>query len=192
MGERLKRKFFKRDSEKVAKELLGNNLVKKNTGMKGRIVETEAYYGDHDVKDPASHAFSGKTDRNKVMFGEAGQAYVYICYGIHHMLNITTGEKGKPGAVLIRAIEPLKGQNSMEENRGVKGEEKLCNGPGKLCEAFNITKEQNGEDLTEGNLRIEHGEEVEEIVETTRIGVSQGEDLELRFYEKGSRFVSKN
>ncbi|MFB6207832.1 MAG: DNA-3-methyladenine glycosylase [Candidatus Nanohaloarchaea archaeon] len=184
------RGFFERDSAEVAEELLGTRLVWESKGLTGRIVETEAYYGDKDVKDPASHAFHGETDRNHVMFGPPGKTYVYICYGIHNMLNISVEEEGKPGAVLVRALEPLEGADTMFQNRGVDSREELCSGPGKLCQAYGITKEQNDMDVTEGDLRIEPGE-AGEIAKDTRIGISQGKDLELRFYESGNPHVSR-
>lgn len=180
--------FFARDSATVAKDLLGCTLV--HGDIRGRIVETEAYYGNQDVKDPASHAFSGETERNRVMFGPAGRSYVYICYGIHHMLNVTTGEEGVPGAILIRAVEPLNGIEKMKENRGITDGQQLCNGPGKLCEAFGITKQHNDIDITTGSLRIGGQAAVENVIQTTRIGISEGTDLELRFYERGNPHVS--
>ncbi|MFB6204538.1 MAG: DNA-3-methyladenine glycosylase [Candidatus Nanohaloarchaea archaeon] len=186
----MERGFFRRDPAEVAKDLVGAKLVWESKGLKGRIVETEAYYGNRDVKDPASHAFTGKTERNQVMFGPPGKTYVYVCYGIHNMLNISASQEGEPGAVLIRAIEPLEGAETMFQNRGVDSREELCSGPGKLCEAYGITKEQNDMDVTEGDLRLETGE-AGEIEKDTRIGVSQGEDLELRFYESGNPHVSR-
>ncbi|MDY6762099.1 MAG: DNA-3-methyladenine glycosylase [Candidatus Nanohaloarchaea archaeon] len=187
----MNRSFFARSPETVAEELLGRHLVH-DTGveLRGRIVETEAYRGPDD---PASHASSGKTQRNAPMFEEAGTAYVYISYGIHHMLNVVTGWDGDPSAVLIRAVEPVAGVEVMREHRGVDDDRGLCSGPGKLCQAFNITKEHNRVDMTEGHLRLETGEQVsaDEVVQDTRIGVSGGEDLELRFYEAGNGYISR-
>lgn len=203
------RSFYTQDSATVAAELLGCTLVHGDCSgrtesvdrggnnhlatekLVGRIVETEAYYGDHDVKDPASHAFAGETERNQVMFGPAGRSYVYICYGIHHMLNVTTGEEGVPGAVLIRAVAPREGIDTMRGRRGVDDKAELCSGPGKLCEAFGITKDHNDIDLTTGHLRIEHGDTPSNVVRTTRIGISEGQELELRFYDADSRHVSQ-
>ncbi|MCJ7479294.1 MAG: DNA-3-methyladenine glycosylase [Candidatus Nanohaloarchaeota archaeon QJJ-7] len=184
----MRRAFFSRGPETVARELLGHRLVYE-TGerLSGRVVETEAYHGPDD---PASHASGGKTERNSPMFEKPGTAYIYVSYGIHRMLNVVTGEAGEPSAVLIRAVEPLEGIERMKENRGVERQE-LCNGPGKLTEAFRISEEHNRTDLTGGDLRIGEGEEVEDVVEDTRIGVSGGEDMELRFYVKGNRFVSR-
>ncbi|MDY6769209.1 MAG: DNA-3-methyladenine glycosylase [Candidatus Nanohaloarchaea archaeon] len=183
------RQFFARDPVTVAKELLGCDLVHEaGEQLRGRIVETEAYHGPDD---PASHASSGRTERNAPMFGEPGRVYVYISYGIHHMLNVVTQEEGDPSAVLVRAVEPVQGVDRMRANRGVEEEQALCSGPGKLCEAFGITKDHNRVDLTSGRLRLEGGETPDTIAVDTRIGVSGGEDLELRFYEEENRFVSR-
>lgn len=188
------RSFYARAAEPVAKDLLGCHLVHDHDGVtyRGRIVETEAYYGDDDVCDPASHAFTGETARNQVMFGPAGQSYVYVCYGIHNMLNVVTGDDGEPGAVLLRAVEPVDGIDAMHDARGVSTETALCSGPGKLCEAFSVTTEHNDVDLTGGDLRIESGERDDRIVTTTRIGLSKGEDLPFRFYEAGNPHVSRS
>lgn len=182
--------FFARDPATVAQELLGCHLVHETAGtvLRGRIVETEAYYGSDD---PASHAFNGETERNTVMFGPSGRSYVYICYGIHRMLNVTTRDDGVPGAILLRAVEPVDGIAQMRESRGIDNRQQLCNGPGKVCEAFGVTTNHTGTDLAAGTLRIEHGELSEDIIRTPRIGISQGQEMELRFYEAGNRFVSR-
>ncbi|MDY6776973.1 MAG: DNA-3-methyladenine glycosylase [Candidatus Nanohaloarchaea archaeon] len=187
----MNRGFFEREPSTVARELLGRHLVHQLSGeLRGRIVETEAYRGP---SDPASHASTGKTERNAPMFGQPGTAYVYVSYGIHNMLNVVTGEEGEPSAVLVRAVEPVEGVERMRENRGLDDEEELCSGPGKLCEAFQISTESNREDLLEGDLRIEDGDTVEDgkVGVDTRIGVSGGEDLELRFHDDGSDHVSR-
>lgn len=188
--ERLTREFYSRDSGKVAKGLLGNVLLKGK--MTGKIVETEAYYGE---EDPASHASSGRTQRNEIMYGEAGKIYVYLCYGIYYLLNITTRRKGEPGAVLIRALEPLEGLKFMQENRRIADREELTGGPGKLTQAFGIDKSYNGEDVTEGRSEIkvlEGGEEGQEIGRSKRIGVSEGRERNLRFFLEDSEFLSKS
>jgi DNA-3-methyladenine glycosylase len=115
---RIGRKFFERYTPRVAREILGFELVRIVEGkrLSGIIVEAEAYRGN---RDPASHAYMGRTKRNEVMFGEAGHAYVYFTYGFHHLLNITTESPGTPGAVLIRALEPREGVGEMARNRGV-------------------------------------------------------------------------
>ncbi len=174
----LSRNFFARDSAKVAKDLLGKKLVKESTS--GRIIETEAYYGE---KDPASHASNGKTKRNQLMFGEPGHAYVYLCYGNYWLFNIVTESKGTPGAVLIRALKPLDGVEKMKERRGTEKEGNLCDGPGKLTQALGINKNDNGKKVTEGSLRVEEYAEPEEISSSRRIGIKQGKEKQLRFLE---------
>lgn len=185
-GSGMEQAFFARDAATVAEELLGCILIRGD--CRGRIVETEAYYGEDD---PASHAYNGETERNKVMFGPAGKSYVYVCYGIHHMLNVTTGAEGVPEAVLFRAVEPVEGVNVMRERRNINEKRALCNGPGKLCEAFGVMPEHNDIDLTQGDFRIVDGSTPENIVQTTRIGVSGGEEMELRFYDADSDYVSE-
>jgi DNA-3-methyladenine glycosylase len=186
MGNTVNRSFFRRDAADVAKDLLGCVLV--HGDMQGRIVETEAYYGEDD---PASHAYQGMTERNEVMFGPAGVSYIYICYGIHQMLNITTGQEGTPEAVLLRAVEPLEGLQQMRANRGIDDVDSLCDGPGKLCEAFGIDKTHNDIDLTGGHLHIERGTREGDIAVDTRIGINEGTDMELRFYLQGNSHVSR-
>lgn len=184
----LKGNFYSRDSNVVAKELLGKILVKGETG--GRIVETEAYYGPDD---PASHASSGRSQRNEVMFGPAGRTYVYLCYGMYYLLNITTRKEGEPGAVLIRAIEPRKGIEEMKERRGTKDAKNLTNGPGKLTMAMDIDKEHNNIDITKKDSLIkvlDSKEEPENIGESGRIGISEGEDMDLRFFIESSDYLS--
>lgn len=181
--------FFARDPKTVARELIGCELIhNRSTELIGYIVETEAYYG---FDDPASHAFSGKTERNEPMFKKAGKAYVYISYGIHNMLNVVTGKRGEPSAVLLRAVKPIKGLANMKENRGIDDEKELCSGPGKVTEAFGITKDHNMVDLIDSELRIEERSFEGEIARDTRIGISKGEKLKLRFYEKGNTYVSR-
>ncbi len=181
--------FFARDAKAVAKELIGCELIhKESTKLIGRIVETEAYYGSDDR---ASHAFSGMTDRNKPMFKKPGKAYVYISYGIHNILNVVTGLNGNPSAVLLRAVKPLKGLERMKENRRINEKKELCSGPGKLTEAFGITKDHNRIDLIDSNLWIEEREFKGKIVRDKRIGVSNGGKMELRFYEEGNSHVSR-
>lgn len=190
--ERLTREFFDRDTATVAKELLGKELVRTFEGRRlgGKVVETEAYYGEGD---PPSHASNGRTPRSEIMWGRPGLVYVYLVYGIHMMFNVVTEPKNTPGAVLFRAVEPNEGIDFMSENRGAEKKEDLTNGPGKLTKAFRIGKEKNGLDATESDeLRIlnRSGREDGEIVKSTRIGVSEGKDKKLRFYLEGNRFVS--
>ena len=190
-----KREFFRRETVKVAKELLGHFLYieKKGKTLGGRIVETEAYlYFD----DPACHAARGRTERNRTMFVAGGVAYVYFIYGVHYCLNIVTGPEGEGTAVLVRAIEPLEGIDGMRRNRrGIDDIHQLANGPGKLTIAMGINREDDGADLTKGHLRVFFDPEMlkhkPEIVTTTRVGINQGTEKPLRFYLKGSKFISK-
>ena len=189
----LSRRFYSRKTIDLAKALLNKYLVCGD--LCGKIVETEAYLYRGD---PGCHAARGLTPRNAPMFGPAGRTYVYLIYGMYHCLNVTSGQIGEGEAVLIRALEPVGGIDIMRERRKTAKIENLCSGPGKLTRAFGITKEHNDLSLFDagGILQIHDSGRPPapiEIVTTTRIGLSegQGQDLELRFYIKGSRFVSK-
>jgi DNA-3-methyladenine glycosylase len=188
----LSREFYARGTVRVAKNLLGKHLVrvKGKTRMVGMIVEVEAYKGSDD---PASHAFRGPTPRNAPMFGEPGHAYVYFTYGNHHCLNVTTQARGTPGAVLIRAIEPLEGISLMRRLRPNVPDSALTNGPGKLTKALGIDKSLNEVDLTEpGVLFVEDVKNEQlEIKRSTRIGIRVGKENLWRFYVSGNQYVSK-
>jgi DNA-3-methyladenine glycosylase len=186
----LPRSFYARPALIVAPGLLGAVLVHSTPQgvLSGRIVETEAYGGG---EDPGSHAFRGRTRRNSVMFGPPGHAYVYRSYGIHACLNAVTDEDGIPGAVLIRALEPLTGVTVMEHYRGGRRGTDLCNGPGKLCQALAIGLDLNGADLTKGALWIEPGVRPGAVETSARIGLSRGNDLQHRFLIPGSLCVSR-
>ncbi|MFC1517617.1 DNA-3-methyladenine glycosylase [Candidatus Margulisiibacteriota bacterium] len=194
---KLSHKFFSRNTIQVAKELLGKYLVLKTPKGKliGKIVETEAYH----EKDPASHSYRGMTPRNKPMFGKPGFAYVYFTYGMHYCFNVVTEPSGKAGAVLIRAVEPIKGIEQMKKNRTPRqardknkmGLKNLTNGPAKLAQAFGIDKKFNEADLAKGKLNIFiDGKNDHKIAKTKRIGISVAEHALLRFYIKGNKFVS--
>ena len=194
----LQRTFYQRDTISVSKALLGKILVHDSSEgtMAGRIVETEAYRGP---EDQAAHSYGGRrTIRNEVMFGQKGHAYVYFIYGMYYCFNITTGViLGKPEAVLIRALQPVKGEEVMAKHRGApRGKvANLTNGPSKLCIAMGITKSQNKTDLTNPPLYIRDALSVpqKDIVETTRIGVNYAGEWKnklWRFYIKGNSFVS--
>jgi DNA-3-methyladenine glycosylase len=188
---RLTRPFFERYTPKVAKTLLGTVLVRVVDGerLTGIVVEAEAYRG---ARDPASHAYRGRTNRNSVMFGEGGHAYVYFSYGFHWCLNVTTEPAGRAGAVLVRAIEPVEGLRRMLKNRGLLSDEHVTDGPGKLTLALDIDSSLNGEDLvTSDRLFLESGEVKEEVGSGPRVGVRQGFEFNWRFFVKGNRFVSK-
>jgi DNA-3-methyladenine glycosylase len=184
--------FFARDTVKVANDILGKHLirVRGRTRLTGRIVEVEAYRGSDD---PASHAYRGLTPRNAPMFGEPGHAYVYFTYGNHYCLNVTTQTSGKPGAVLIRAIEPLMGLSVMRRLRPNVPESALTNGPGKLTKALDIDKALNEVDMTKpGPLFIVDAEHaVFEIGRSARIGIKEGKDRLWRFYISGNRYLSR-
>jgi DNA-3-methyladenine glycosylase len=188
----LRSPFFGRDTVEVAVGLLGKFLVrvKGHHRMVGWIVEVEAYRGRDD---PASHAFRGLTPRNAPMFGEPGHAYVYFTYGNHYCLNVTTQSEGTPGAVLIRAVEPVEGLEMMRRLRQNVPDSELTNGPGKLTKAFAIDKAQNKLDITRrGPLFFTSGEDDDfEIWSSTRIGIRSGLDRLWRFYVKGNPYVSK-
>jgi DNA-3-methyladenine glycosylase len=188
---RLGREFFAHYTPDVAKDLLGCLLVRKVGGatLSGRIVEVEAYRGRDD---PASHSYRGATRRSSIMFGEAAHVYVFFSYGNHWCLNFTTEGVGEPGAVLIRALEPVEGEGRMAKNRGVKDRLRLTNGPGKLTEAMSIGKGFNGEDLATSNrLFVQARQESVEIGTSERIGISRGRELRWRYFVKGNSFVSK-
>jgi DNA-3-methyladenine glycosylase len=168
----LDRKFYHRDTLLVARELLGKKLVRQVNGVElsGMIAETEAYCGR---SDSACHAHRGKTQRNAVMFGKPGHAYVYFTYGMHYMLNLVTEEEENPCAVLIRAIVPLDGIKEMENRRKKKGDQ-LTNGPAKLCQALSIDKSLNGLDLTLGHeLWVKNYKKIpdSQIITAPRIGI---------------------
>jgi len=166
----------------VAKELLGKKLTRKigNYEMSGTIIETEAY---RHKDDPASHAFRNITNRNKVMFGEVGIAYVYFTYGMHYCFNVVAKKMKTPaGAVLIRGIIPEKGIKKMQENRNIENLKNLTNGPAKLTQALEITKEHYGIDLTKKTeLYIEEGLEIKKIKKSTRIGIKDGKEMLWNF-----------
>ena len=189
--ERLPRSFFERYTPLVAKELLGMRLVRVDGGerLAGMIVETEAYRGR---RDPASHAFRGKTRRNEVMFGPAGHAYVYFTMGAHFCLNITTEGEGTAGAVLVRAIQPFEGIERMEKNRGVKEVVRLASGPGNLTRALRIDRSLNGEDMISSRrLWIETGRKIRKIGVSSRVGIGTGTSFGWRFYSRENPSVSR-
>lgn len=171
----LSRKFYARDTIKVAKELLGKKLVRRigNSTISGIITETEAYRFDDD---PASHAFRGVTERNKAMFGEVGRAYVYFTYGMYYCVNVVArSSRYDAGAVLIRSLEPKQGVEKMIKNRKTKEISNLTSGPAKLTQALTITKKQYGIDLTKSaELYISEGIQKNKIIASPRIGIKKG------------------
>ena len=179
---RLPRKFYKQDTVKVAQDLLGKILVRRigRVSLAGIITETEAYRYDDD---PASHACSGITPRNKAMFEDVGRAYVYFTYGMHHCVNVVArDDKFLAGAVLIRALEPRSGISIMKKNRKTEDVENLTSGPGKLTMALDITKIQYGEDLVKSkSLYIIDGIKPKKIISSSRIGIRSGLDKKWNF-----------
>jgi DNA-3-methyladenine glycosylase len=156
----------------------------------GRIVECEAY----EEGDPASHSFRGLTERTAVMFGPAGHLYVYFTYGMHYCMNVVTGRDGEGSAVLLRAVEPVQGIDVMRERRGVSEVRSLCAGPGRLTQAYGVTRAENGVDLVSGgDLVVAAGDPIgeESVGIGPRVGVSVAVDERWRFYVAGSTFVSK-
>lgn len=189
---RLTRKFFNKNSVLVAKKLLGKIIIRRYKGVKlsGKIVEVESYRGRDDE---GSHAHLKKTKRNFLMFGKPGIAYIYLCYGNYYLLNIVTERKGNPGAVLIRAIQPVEGIKTMLKMRRTKDIKKLTSGPGKLTEALAIDKSLNGEDITKSKkLFIINNNEKFKIKSSSRIGIKKGIEKKWRFYIDNNPFVSKN
>lgn len=191
----LPRSFFRRDTLTVARDLIGKLLVRvlgQQRVLVGRIVEVEAYGG---LDDPASHAYRGNKGRAAIMFGEVGYAYVYFTYGNHYCLNVVAKDEKTPaGAVLFRALEPLEGIEIMMANRGVSDTFKLASGPGRLTQAFDITRRFNGVDLTErGELFLADGwlKPQEEICVSQRIGIREATDRPWRLYICGNPHVSK-
>ena len=193
---RLGRNFYRRSTLTVARELLGQQLVRVVGGrrLSGLIVEVEAYIGEDDA---ACHAACGRTPRNEAMYGQPGIAYVYFIYGMHHCLNVVTEEEGFPAAVLIRALEPLEGLEIMHRYRPGKPDSELTNGPAKLCQALAVDRSFNGVDLCTGEvLFVEAGRIVVpgEIETSPRVGIKADDaarSVPWRFYVKGNDFVSR-
>lgn len=188
----LPRSFYARPVLQVAREVIGKLLVCRERGvLVGRIVEAEAYRGP---EDRAAHSFGGRrTQRTEVMFGPPGHAYVFVLYGRHHNLNLVTGDLGEPEAVLIRAVEPTTGLEIMAKRRNVRVDQKvLTNGPGKLCEAFGVSRRHYGRDLTRGDLFLSDAPKTV-VGTTTRVGVDYAgswAEKPWRFFEIGNRYVS--
>jgi DNA-3-methyladenine glycosylase len=194
----LTRAFFARTPQRVARALLGKVLVRdsERPRLTGRIVEVEAYLG---ANDPASHSFAGNTARTAVLFGPPGYAYVYFIYGTHYCLNVSCERDGKAGGVLFRALEPLEGIEEMARAReivvqGPRDLVRLTSGPGRMAEAFGITRSRdNGGDLTSSSSGLWIGEDgfrPKNIKITPRIGITKAADRPLRYILAGNAFVS--
>lgn len=202
-GRILPRSFYARPTEVVARELLGRVVAVVAAGapgrlVAGRIVECEAYLGR---QDPASHAFRGPTKRAAIMFGRPGILYVYFTYGMHHCMNVVAERDGEPGAVLIRALEPLAGQALARERRGGRADAALMAGPARLTQALGIDLAWNGADVCAtsrrreaiGAIVLREGRRVAdaEVVRSGRIGIREAADWPLRFSVGGSPHVSR-
>jgi DNA-3-methyladenine glycosylase len=188
-GRILPRSFYVRPAVEVARGLLGKVLVHGPTA--GVIVETEAYLGGDDL---AAHSARGVTDRTRVIFGPPGHAYVYFIYGMYECLNLVAEPVGRPGCVLIRALQPIAGIELMQRRRpAARKPEQLANGPGKLTLAMAITRLHNGADVTRGTLVVREADTPAhfEIVTTPRIGITKCVDLPLRFLIAGNPFASR-
>jgi DNA-3-methyladenine glycosylase len=186
-AERLDAAFFERSVHVVARELIGCRLF--HGGCGGTIVETESYERD----DPACHAYAGLTGRTEVLFGPPGRAYVYLSYGIHSLLNAVAEPDGEAAAVLIRALEPSAGLETMRERRGARSDADLCSGPGKLSEALGIGLDANGADLCAPPFLLAPREDGWQgrIVAGPRVGITKAAERPWRFCLAGSRFVSR-
>lgn len=198
---RLTREFFSRDAVTVAHELLGKLLIRRDgkSLLAGRIVEDEAYLG---ALDPASHAFSGRTPRNAVLFGPPGHAYVYFIYGNHYCTNVSCMPEGEAEGVLLRAMEPVLGMKAMVKARELAFAEEptlsqqrlISSGPGRMSEALGITRDRdNGKDLTDPQSDLwlaDDGYLPERIAVTSRIGIKKAIEEPLRFLIAGNPFVS--
>ena len=190
--------FYNRDPRRVSRDLLGKLLLRKDCEslLVGRIVEVEAYLGH---KDPAAHSFAGRTERNAVLWGPPGISYVYFIYGNHYCFNVSCLPDGEAGGVLFRAVEPLAGIQQMAQARGLEGADhadlrRLTSGPGRLAEAFGITRVRDNEkDLTspQSDLWIaDDGSPRPRVKVTCRIGITKAAERPLRYIIPASRFVS--
>ncbi len=183
--------FLEGDAPAVAKRLLGCHIVRTIDGQKviGRIVETEAYH----QTDAASHSYKGRTPRTDIMFGPPGFAYIYFTYGMHYCMNVVTGPESEGSAVLIRALEPVSGEDIMMRYRRRFAGNMLTNGPAKLCQALAIDRHLNGHDLRQEplQLRIMPSVTAANIHCTTRIGITRDVNRPWRFYIKDSAAVSR-
>ncbi len=184
-SQRLARPFFDRSVHEVAPELIGATLLVGGVG--GVIVEVEAYHHT----DPAAHSYRGRTDRNAIMFGPAGYAYVYRSYGIHWCLNFVCEGEGSASAVLIRALQPISGIAAMRRRRGMSDERRLCAGPGRLCEALAVTHAHNGLRLDRVPFALFARAGAVEVVSGPRIGITKAVERPWRYGLAGSPFLSR-
>src|SRR5215475_14448419 len=184
-GKLLRKAFFNRSVHEVAPDLIGATLLVDGVG--GVIVEVEAYHHT----EPAAHSYRGPTPRNTVMFGPPGYVYVYRSYGIHWCVNFVCEKAGSASAVLIRAVEPTEGIETMMRRRGLEDIRALCSGPGKLTEAMGITHAHNGLALDAPPFALHARTSEVTVVSGIRIGITKAVDLPWRYGLKGSRCLSK-
>jgi DNA-3-methyladenine glycosylase len=192
-GKILPRRFYARPAAQVARDLLGAFLIHRIGGvtLAGKIVETEAYLGAEDL---AAHAARGLTGRTRVLFGPPGHAYVFFIYGLHECLNLVAEPEGRPGCVLIRALEPVAGIDEMFRRRpNARRAHELASGPGRLTRAMGITRRHNGQDVTRGPLVVRAPARPEPalIAAGPRVGITRSAGLPLRFYLQGNPCVSR-
>ncbi len=197
-GKKIPRRFFSQQPDVVARALLGKLLVRRDADgalRAGRVVETEAYFGEGDA---AAHAFRGRTPRTEVLFGPPGHAYVYFIYGMHFCLNVSCETEGRAGSVLLRALEPIAGIDRMRASRGLDERaslKQISGGPARLCEAMEITRDRdNGKDMVAASGDLvwrDDGFPVSGIACTPRIGISQATEMLLRYSLRGHACVSR-
>lgn len=185
--------FFDRPADEVAPRLLGAIVVSRLGGRltRGRIVETEAYLGE---RDPASHGYRlRRNSGNESLYGAPGDWYVYLSYGIHWCANLVCGPKGRAGAVLLRALEPVGGIPVMRQRRNGMETRLLCNGPGKLCQALGIDRALDGHAMVRSAVKLERSAELllGDIAAGPRVGITQAADWPLRFTLAGSQWLSR-
>ncbi|MFQ5453279.1 MAG: DNA-3-methyladenine glycosylase [Candidatus Zixiibacteriota bacterium] len=188
---KLSRSFYNRSTLEIAKDIIGKYIVFDSLvgKLSAKIVEVEAYIGRDD---PACHAFRGQTKRNAIMFGKPGFTYIYFIYGMYHCLNFVTEKEGSPAAILLRAAEPYEGVELMKGYSKEKNNLRLLSGPGKFCHSFGLTRAQNGLDLTGPTIYLEDRLIItKNIRQTQRIGIKQGKERLWRFYDSGSKALSK-
>ena len=182
---RLGEDFYRRSVHEVARDLIGCTVRHGETA--GRIVETESYH----MEEPACHAYVGLTERTKTLFGAPGHAYVYFSYGVHSLLNAVCEPEGIGAAVLIRALEPVDGLDTMRRRRGVKRDADLCSGPGKLTQALEVGLSLNGSSLLDGPIAVLEREAEPRIAVGERIGITKAAELPWRFCDADSPHVSR-
>jgi DNA-3-methyladenine glycosylase len=185
MSDALPTAFFARSVHEVAPDLIGVTLLVDGVG--GPIVEVEAY----DQTDPASHGFRGRTPRNAAMFGPPGHAYVYRSYGVHWCLNLVCEDEGAAAAVLVRALEPARGIERMEERRGASTPRLLAAGPGRLCQALGVGGEHDGLALDRPPFELLARAAAPQIAAAPRVGITRAADYPWRYVLAGSRYLSR-